>query len=260
MASVVRIAATVVLVLAGVGVWQRARHDSHRPAEGMLALRDYTTTRGQRAEIELGDGTRIVLGPASSLRVPRHMDSASRRDVYLEGEALFEGTHDATRPFLVHTANGVAEDLGTRFVVTSYAADTIARVVVADGKVTIRARREMAAAADKGAPEQVLTAGDLGLLSRGGQITTTHRVALDQYFGWATGQLVFRNAPLREVATTLARWYAVDIRVSSPATAARRHVTLTTTPDQPLSEVLTALTVPLGLRAARSGDTVFISQ
>ncbi len=59
------------------------------------------------------------------------------------------------------------------------------------------------------------------------------------------------------MVAALGRWYDVDIRLDGAVTAARR-VTLITEPNQPLTEVLTALTLPLGLRAAWSERTVVI--
>ena len=47
----------------------------------------------------------------------------------------------------------------------------------------------------------------------------------DDYFAWTEGRLAFENTPLKEVATTLERWYDVEIHVSPRV--ARRTVNAT---------------------------------
>lgn len=251
-----RVAAAIAVVATGAGIWQLASRVGTSAVEQAVAFREYVTPRGQRATFALADGTQVMLGPASTLRAPRDFGAGGRRDVYLEGEALFEVTHDEQRPFVVHAAHGVAEDLGTRFVVTAYPGDTAMRVVVEEGVVALRGSADSATVASAPA-ERILKPGDLGLVSRGGRITTAHNVVLDEYLGWTTGQLIFRDAPVRDVVAVLARWYDVDFRLADAETGARR-VTLTTDPAQPLTEVVTALTVPLGLQATWSGRTIHV--
>src|SRR2546429_8326617 len=119
------IAATVVFV-SGAAIWQ-LRHQPPAP------MREVVTARGQRAELRFGDGSRVLLGVASRLRFPASFGRT--RDVELDGEAYFDVQHDAARPFRVHAAGTVTEDLGTQFVIRSYATDTAVRVVVASGRV-----------------------------------------------------------------------------------------------------------------------------
>src|SRR2546430_4318229 len=84
------------------------------------------------------DWTRIVLSADSKLRVPADY-GVTARAVYLAGEAYFAIAHDAAKPFAVHAGPGVIWDLGTRFGVRAYADEPEVEVVVADGKVRVRA-------------------------------------------------------------------------------------------------------------------------
>src|SRR6266516_2667529 len=148
-----RVAALVALLLGSGALWWSVTR--HVP----VAMRAFTTARGQRAEMRLADGTRILLSVDSKLRVPGDYGTAAR-DIYVDGEAYFEVTHDATKPFAVHAANALVRDLGTRFGIRAYPAERRVRVVVAEGKVTLRS----VAAADTSTPVPELTAGDLGRL------------------------------------------------------------------------------------------------
>src|SRR5690606_13337061 len=130
-----RAAAAVAGLALGAAVWQLALRPD--PAtDPFVAARTYTTRPGQRAEMRLPDGTRVVLSVASTLRVPESYGDRSR-SVALEGEAYFEVAHDDARPFRVHTARAIATDLGTRFGVRAYSGDAVT-VVVREGAVSLR--------------------------------------------------------------------------------------------------------------------------
>ena len=62
----------------------------------------------------LSDSTTVTLAPGSTLEYPSHFH-ADRRDVYLEGEALFHVKRNETVPFKVFSQNIIATVLGTIF-------------------------------------------------------------------------------------------------------------------------------------------------
>src|SRR5437773_12155326 len=155
------IAATVVLV-SGAAIWQ-LRHQPPAP------MREVVTARGQRAELRFGDCSRVLLGVASRLRFPATFGRA--RDVELDGEAYFDVQHDAARPFRVHAAGTVTEDLGTQFVIRSYATDTAVRVGVASGRVAVRRQ-------DSSADGLPPTRGDPAVVAPAGRLKLTRNVEL----------------------------------------------------------------------------------
>src|SRR2546429_6611887 len=138
-----RIAAVLALVAGAAAVW-RVESVRHEPA-----MREFATARGRRAAIEFTDGTRIVLSADSKLRVPADY-GVTARAVYLAGEAYFAIAHDAAKPFAVHAGPGVIWDLGTRFGVRAYADEPEVEVVVAAGKVRVRAARNTDSAGPAG--------------------------------------------------------------------------------------------------------------
>ena len=239
-----------VLVAAGVAGWWRTHAASPSAVDATaLAARDVTTGHGQRRRVRLEDGTVVDLAPGTRLHV--RASERGARDVDLQGEALFTVTHDARRPFLVHTRDGVAEDLGTTFTVRALAGDATTRVVVLTGRVSLRAPH---APADEAT---ALHPGQLGVLRGGLPGTVATGVDTAAYAAWVRGRLLFRQAPLRAVAEELARWYDVDVRIPDARVAARR-VTLDM-PARSLGDVLAAVTVPLGLRAVRTGHAVVLT-
>lgn len=215
--------------------------------------KEFATASGQRATIRLADGTRVELGFASRLTV--HPFESGRRELHLEGEAVFDVVHDTARPFLVHAANAVTEDLGTSFAIRAYPADATVRVVVMSGRVSLRPRASRSSAEPD---EAVLGPGQLGRLDSAGRIEVRSRVDTTEYLGWLTGRVVFDNARLDEVAAELERRFDVPIRITDPSIAARR-VTVDM-PTRSLAEVLDAALVPLGLRSRRAGSTILLER
>lgn len=165
----------------------------------------YATTIGQRTDVRLADGTRVLIAPESRVRLAADY-GAQRRDVYVEGEAYFEVVHDSTRPFTVFAANTSTRDIGTAFTVRSYAEERAVRVVVTEGEVVM-----------SGAGS--LTAGDVGRLTAEGDVSVRRGVNVDALVSWTRGELMFEDAPLGQVLQDLRRWYGVEVRVADSALA-----------------------------------------
>jgi len=249
-------AAAVLFIAVGTSVViLRLRSDT--PAATAIApMREYVTPRGQRATFQLSDGTRLVLAAESRLRVPG--DYGRRvRQVYLDGEALFEVVHDSVRPFRVRARDAVAEDIGTRFDVRAYAEDQAVAVAVAEGAVALgRADTTTTGTPFTGDAPQgvVLRKGELGTLDSEGRVTTAIGPVVASYLAWAEGRLHFVDTPLPEVARAVGRWYDLDVRIEGRALAAR-----TVTAEfgaQSEDKLLRALALAVGAQVIRSGTVV----
>jgi transmembrane sensor len=237
-------AATILLAAAGI----RAL-GSTTPAAvpARRAMRVIATSRGQRAQIQLDDGTQVTLGVDSRLRLASDFGTGAR-DVYLDGTAYFRVAHDARIPFEVHTANAVTRDVGTRFVVRAYPGDGVTTVVVTEGSVALESPDAPPARS------AVLTRDELGVLADGRPSVSVATVDPARYTAWLRGRLVFRDTPLRDVARELQRWYDVDVELGDSTLA-----------DVPLSasfgvetlrEAIGTITTVLPLRAVQRGQVV----
>lgn len=241
-------AASLVIALGGALVW-RALELPVAGTDRAGVMRMATTRRGERDTLRLDDGTRVVLGAASTLRYPATF-AARARDVYLVGEGYFEVSHDGRRPFRVHAGNATAEDLGTAFGVRAYAEDSVVGVVVAEGKVAL------GAATTGSVQGAILIPGQLGRLRRGMTIPSVQHVDVAAYLAWTRGQLAFDDAPLGEVVAELARWHHAEFRIADASLATRRLTGSFT--NQSLPDMLAALAPVLGVRFERKGDTVIV--
>jgi ferric-dicitrate binding protein FerR (iron transport regulator) len=211
--------------------------------------REVTTDRWQRADVYLSDGSYVQLAPQSRLRFLSPL-SDTARDVRLVGQALFEVTHDARRPFRVHTARGVAEDLGTRFDVKHYAGDSVLKVVVAEGLVALSSGL-------RASNRVTLVAGDHGTLGPSGRITVRHNVDVARELGWATGRLSFDRVPLRDVISELRRFYDIEFILADSGLASRR-LTASFGSESP-DEVVRIISLSLELRHEVRGKTVTLA-
>jgi transmembrane sensor len=215
--------------------------------------REYATARGQRLRLTLPDGSGVLLGPESVLRLDADYGNGARR-VTLTGDAYFTVTHEAARPFEVRTSYAVARDLGTRFVVRARPSEERVRVVVADGKVALGATRSQGGATAS-RDELALGPSDLGEVKATGELSRRHGVDLSQLLAWTEGRLVFSGARLDAVIAELERWYDVKIELADPRLAERTFTG--TFGDEPARQVLEVVSASLGLRLER-GDRQFV--
>ncbi|HEU4642616.1 MAG TPA: FecR domain-containing protein [Gemmatimonadaceae bacterium] len=243
--TVLRAAAVIVAALGGaIAIRGLARRPI--PAAAPV-VREIATGRGQRAEVRLADGSRVVLGVDSRLRWPTTFGSR-QRDVELEGEALFTVAHDAARPFVVRSANAVIRDIGTEFGVHAYAGESRVRVAVRSGAVAI------APARDTSTHRALLHAGDLATLAADGALRVEHDADVERELAFADGRLEFADTPMSEVARTLERWY--DVRVIVDDALATAKISAPFERDTELSTVLRVLGASLGASVTRQGRTV----
>jgi transmembrane sensor len=155
---------------------------------------------------------------------------------------------DSIHPFRVHAAGGVAEDIGTRFVVRAYAREPALRVIVAEGRVSVTR--------SGGAPV-ALGAGQLASFDAAGA-ASVRPVDTAAYVAFSDGRLVFAGTPLDEVVSELGHWYDLDIRLAAPGFAGH-HISASFT-GLAEDDVLGAVAAAAGLRYTRQGRTVGLSR
>ncbi|REA57428.1 FecR family protein [Dyadobacter luteus] len=86
--------------------------------------------------VNLEDGSSVILQPGSKLSYPDHFEKAERK-VHLSGEAFFEISKDAKRPFLVYTRDVVTRVVGTSFRIKAGDENPDVEVLVKTGKVLV---------------------------------------------------------------------------------------------------------------------------
>jgi ferric-dicitrate binding protein FerR (iron transport regulator) len=90
--------------------------------------------------LKLGDGSVVILNPLARLKYPRNFLD-KKREVWLSGEAFFEISKNAKRPFFVYSNELTVAVLGTSFSVRAGQKDNLYQVKVSTGKVAVCARK-----------------------------------------------------------------------------------------------------------------------
>lgn len=98
-----------------------------------------TAESGERAKVQLPDGTKVNINSASQISYP-HDFNGGKKNRRARWEAYFEVTPDKERPFVVKAAGLEITVLGTAFDVCAYKDDSEVSVVLLTGKSMWRRR------------------------------------------------------------------------------------------------------------------------
>ncbi|MCC7645582.1 MULTISPECIES: FecR domain-containing protein [unclassified Janthinobacterium] len=178
----------------GLTGWFGARSE-YAPGMARAALADLSTGVGERRELTLADGSRLHLNSGSAVNI-RY--TGTQRLLQLVRGEVFIATARETgmpyRPFLVETAHGHAQALGTRYSVRQ--ADGSTLVAVEEGAVRLMPRH--------GNASPVLRAGQGGGMTAQNALPA-HAVSPD-IWAWRQGLLLADAMPLRDFLHELSRY------------------------------------------------------
>lgn len=180
---------------------------------------DYTTQIAELRDLVLEDGSQVTLGAASAMDVV--FTPGERRVVLSRGEAFFEVTKDASRPFIVETPDAVVRVLGTRFDVR-LGSDRV-RVAVSEGKVEVLQPPLPTAPLRDEDVRHVLLAGQSVVTAKAGKVEPVLPVEAATVAAWREGQLVYVDAPLSEIIADINRYSRSEIILADPALGEIRY-------------------------------------
>ena len=164
--------------------------------------------RGSKViEVMLNDGTHVWLNAGSSITYPVAF-AGKLRKVTVTGEAYFEVTQDAARPFYVSKGNWEVKVLGTNFNVNAYDDERTIKVTLLEGSVKV-SNSIPGDESGKG-PGVVLKPGQQAIAAEQ-QLTVNNQTDLDAVMAWKNGYFNFNHASLQSVLQQVSRWYDVEI-------------------------------------------------
>jgi ferric-dicitrate binding protein FerR (iron transport regulator) len=245
-------AAVLVLLLtvAAVFLFQRSGHDVSVDAAKKITYRTIITQKGQQTKLLLKDGTKIMLNADSKLRIPENYGSA-KRNVYLQGEAFFNISHNKKMPFTVHSGDLKIQDIGTAFDILAYDSTRIS-IAVKEGEVSVG--RVPADKTDSAHFLGKLTKNKVGRFNKSGTFTIFSVPDISQFTGWTKGKFVFRNTPFSEVVLRLERRFNIKGKIVGSALKKR---TLTAEYGHlSLGQILNILSVSLHISYRRQHNTI----
>ena len=152
--------------------------------------------------VELSDGSFITLNRDSKVSFPDKFNTR-RRKVKLTGEAFFEISPDANRPFIIDAGKGKVTVLGTSFNVITNNSKNEVEVLVASGKVLVESK--------DGTRSLTLEPGKLGVINNN---TSSSMINTDiNYLAWNTEILTYEGTRLEDVFSDLQRAYNISVEV-----------------------------------------------
>jgi len=183
-----------------------------RNARTLPLVRDVSTRIGERALVELADGSAVTLNTDSAI----HSDftGAERRVTLLRGEAYFQVARDHVHPFIVAAGARQVIAVGTAFNVRLQPQRL--QVDLVQGRVRIE---RSAGGADRNPIE--LQAGS-SLSSGADGRDQVIPLDMERAISWRTGKLVFQADRLADVAAEMNRYSTRKIILSDAALAERR--------------------------------------
>jgi ferric-dicitrate binding protein FerR (iron transport regulator) len=176
---------------------------------GASAYNVVSTPRGGTYQVALPDGSRAWLNAASTIRFPTAF-GAGRREVAVSGEAYFDITPDAARPFYVSGGRAAVQVLGTEFDLQNYNDEPAIQVTLVNGSVRVQSRKE-GQVLSAGQQEKVLTAGQQARLTADATISIVDQPDISQAIAWKTGFFKLKNADIRSIMREIERWYDVEV-------------------------------------------------
>ncbi|WP_158267112.1 FecR family protein [Chitinophaga niastensis] len=238
-----RIAAAFMLPVA-IGGWWLATH-RHHPVTNPEAYTVYYAGDSMRRNIQLADGSRVILNAHSILHVPSTYNT-QQRQLALEGEALFEVAKAVNKPFIVHMGNLGVQALGTTFKARAYSFDEKATVSLLDGSVRITQVQD---SLELHPGEQLTTGKQTPAFNK-------HIFDSNKELDWRNGRLSFNNASINDIAQTLEYWYGIKVIIQPGKYKPIRFNGVFK--NKPLNEVLAAVCFVNGLESVTKNDTLFI--
>lgn len=211
-----------------------------------LTYTEKSSNKGEKKNILLADGTKIVLNSDTKLRIPANFNK-EERIIEMEGEGFFDVTPDPDKPFIIKSGEAQVRVLGTSFDFKSYREDDFIKLTVSTGKVRVNV-------ADQDLQLSVSPNEHLSINKIDGNISK-ETIRENNYIKWIQGSLYFNREPIREVVKTINRTY--NCKVILQCNNCDYKIT-GTHDNKSIEAVIEAICFTTGLHSRREGDNIII--
>ena len=208
------------------------KNDTTLPAE--QAISSVVTKNGNRTKIVLPDGSQVWLNAGSNLDYNNFIFNKDRREVTLNGEAYFDVTKNADKPFIIHTKKMDVKVIGTVFNVRSYNDEKTAEASLIRGsiEVTLKDRKDQKIVLKPNEKISIPTQEPEAALSRAGKtpaVKNTRSIPqiivkelkpnpvynLIPEIAWTQNKLFFENESLENIAPMMERWFGKKVMIAN---------------------------------------------
>jgi transmembrane sensor len=207
------------LMLAGDTPW--SFFAAHRPPPRPMFSEVWRTGIGEKRISRLADFSTATLNTNSRIVV---FYGPLMRDVYLSyGEASFDATRDAVRPFNVHAGKRVIQASGSSFNVRVLPDDNV-EVTVTDGQVKVLYAPQRPLDTPDRLRDDFMRIDTIVSAQEGALVEPTFQSVrklepseVDSRVAWQRGEVVFQGEPLEQVLSEVSRYTTTQFVIGDEA-------------------------------------------
>ncbi len=205
------------------------------------------TPRAGQYQVQLSDGSSVMLNAESVLRYPTRFMGDTREVELLHGEAYFTVAKNS-KPFIIKSNKIAIHVTGTQFNCSAYENEDDITTTLVEGKVTIM----------KNDFPYALAPGQQARYDKKHRKVEIAPVSnIEEAITWKNGYFSFNNTALPGIAKTIERWYNVKV-VLHTGVQARRYTNKRIQKNTPLDELLSAITGSLNITYKNDNGTVHL--
>ena len=161
-------------------------------------------SKGQKIDISLPDGNKIWINSNSTIKYPANFEDFNKR-IYISGEAFFEFPEDGLNPVFVIVNDVVIQGFNASFNVKTFVNNESTEITVTKGWITVNNSK--------------VNINDL-VIEEGYTCFFSSELPLfievnknANFLAWKTGELHFKDMPLKSVAAVLSKYYEIPVQV-----------------------------------------------
>lgn len=207
-----------------------------------LVMQTLHVPAGQRAELILSDGTKVWLNASTKFTFPSRF-TAGEREVYLDGEAYFDVTHNAEKKFTVNTQEYAVNVLGTEFNVLAYSKS---------GKFEIDLLRGSVEIISKDYTQQLILSPGNKAYKEGSSLFCK-AIQEHDHLLWKEGVISFDDERIEDILEQLELYYDIKIQNENRAIKDIRY-TGKFRIKEGIEHALNVLQIPSGLQYTKNSE------
>ena len=200
------------------------------------AISSIVTKNGNRTKIVLPDGSQVWLNAGSNLDYNNSIFNKDLREVTLNGEAYFDVTRNAEKPFIIHTKKMDVKVIGTAFNIRSYSYEKTAEASLIKGSIevtlkdrkdqiiTLKPNEKISIATTDEPKQQVSKAGKTTVVKN--DIKPIPQIIVKELkanptnniiaeIAWTQNKLYFEDENLENIAPMLERWFGKKVEITN---------------------------------------------
>ena len=216
------------------------KKDIKLPAE--QAINSIVTKNGDRTKILLPDGSQVWLNAGSNLDYNISVFNKDLREVTLNGEAYFDVTKNADKPFIIHTKKMDVKVIGTAFNIRSYNNEKTAEASLIRGsiEVTLKERNNKKVVLNPNEKISISNKEDLSDLAKPIKTAATKNTMPAQQYvvsdlkpnpvnniipeiAWTQNKLSIEDRSLEEIGPMLENWFGKPVVIQNESLKRNRY-------------------------------------